>query len=814
MKGRLSRKFVIARSSLILLGVSAFLVFAPLSIAQKKKIPPTPAPPPATPSPAAEHAIELPQIVDRAEELDKLLNEMDERLASDPAVNSIDQSLRAQEGLIRARQREVDELIAAAPTLMELNQAEQDWQATRSQFAGWRKILAERAEAVEADLRLLADQLTQWQATLDQSRGTDAIPAVLDRIHTALDEIQSMRAKANERLTTLVTLQNRVSQQDQVVTDVLEKISREEERLQRSLLERDSPPLWEASSLELRDQVVAASLRRSFSGAITRAVEFLKSSRQTVSAIFIFFIGAIGINLLLRQRIIDPNVEQPGRAAKLFQYPISLALLFALIVALPLSSAAPELIKSLLFLLFMIPVLRFLPALIGPAIRPMLYLLVGFGLAAGIWEILAVRGFLKREGMAVLSIATIAMGAWSIRPARIRSLRPSIQRAPHVSGFLRATLLLIGASLIANIFGYVGLSRILRSGTIHSALFAVILYTAFSAITALVSRLLGRDRVHLPSNGQTHWEMIAKWGSLMLSTSAFLIWLYASLNFFGIRDRVLGALSSVLTSPIRLRAINFSLGDILTFVLVFVLGVIFANIIRAILQIDVLMRLPLKRGLPYAISTITYYLLLLAVFLMALAASGVELSRFTLLTGAFGVGAGFGLQNIINNFVSGIILLFERPIRIGDSLEVGNIAGDVQRIGMRSTTLRTGQGAEVILPNSALISGQVTNWTLGQPQRRVELKVEVPSDADPERIINLLVDVAASHPDVLSDPRPVAFLVGFGSKTLNYELHFWVPQAPMLMRVRSELGVKIAAALQSLDRGSLESGVRSPESGV
>jgi potassium-dependent mechanosensitive channel len=808
MKSRLSRKVVIAHSFLLLLSVSAFLVLAPQTLAQKKKTTPTPSPPLPTPSPTSGHAIELPQIVDRAEELNKLLHVMDERLASDPAIKAIDQSLRAQEGLIQARQREVDELIAAAPTLLELNQAGQDWEATRSQFAGWRKMLIAHADAAEADIRSLDDQLTQWKATLDQSRGAVAIPAALDRIHTALDDIQSTRAKATERLTQLVTLQNRLSEQDQVVTDVLERINKEKERLQRSLLERDSPPLWEAGSPELSDLVVASSLRRSLSGAITRAVEFLKSSRQTVAVIFIFFIGAIGINLLLRQRVID-QVGGDSRAAKLFRYPVSLALLFALIVVLPLSSAAPELIKSLLFLLFMIPVLRFLPALIGPAIRPMLYLLVGFGLTAGIWEIVGAQGFLKREGLAVLSIATITLGAWSIRPGRIRQLQPSIQRAPHVVGFLRATLILISGSLLANVFGYVGLSRILRSGTVHSALFAVILYTAFSTITALVSRLLGRDRAPLPATGQTHWEMVAKWGSLMLSTAAFLLWLYASLHFFGIRESVLDALSSVLTSPIRLRAIRFSLGDILTFILVFVLGVIFANIIRAILQIDVLMRLPLKRGLPYAISTITYYLLLLAVFLMALAASGVELSRFTLLTGAFGVGAGFGLQNIINNFFSGIILLFERPIRIGDSLEVGNIAGDVQRIGMRSTTLRTGQGAEVILPNSILISGQVTNWTLGQPQRRVELKVEVPSNTEPERVIKMLVEIAASHHDVLNDPKPAAFFIGFGNKTLNFELQFWVPQAAMLMQVRSELGVKIAAALQSL-----ESEVRSQESGA
>jgi potassium efflux system protein len=258
----------------------------------------------------------------------------------------------------------------------------------------------------------------------------------------------------------------------------------------------------------------------------------------------------------------------------------------------------------------------------------------------------------------------------------------------------------------------------------------------------------------------------------------------------------LGALSSVLTTPLKWGAVNFSLGDVLTFVLIFVLGVTFANIIRVILRTDVLVRLPLKHGLSYAISTITYYVLLLAVFLLALAASGVELSRFTLLTGAFGVGAGFGLQNIISNFFSGIILLFERPIRIGDSLEIGDTSGDVERIGMRSTSIRTGQGAEVIVPNSILISSQVTNWTLTQQRRRGELAVPVVYDTDPDRVIDLLIEVAESHQNVLRDPEPTALFLGFGNNALNFELRFWVAQAEIHQQVKSELGVKVAAALK------------------
>ncbi len=403
---------------------------------------------------------------------------------------------------------------------------------------------------------------------------------------------------------------------------------------------------------------------------------------------------------------------------------------------------------------------------------------------------------LKREVSAGLSFAGIALGLWLIRRARIHRLSRSGQMASPVMIGARAALVIVSGSLLANFFGYLALSRVLRSGAILSAFFAVVLYTAFIATTAILSLFWQTRRTPLLSSVSNYAERIPKWGARVLIIISSALWLYATLGFFTIRENVLGALSSVLTKPIKLGAINFSLGDVLTFFLIFVLGVIFANIIRVVLRADVLERLPLKHGIPYAISTITYYLLLLLVFLLSLAAAGVELSRFTLLTGAFGVGAGFGLQNIINNFFSGIILLFERPIRIGDSLEIGAVSGDVVRIGMRSTSMRTARGAEVIVPNSILISSQVTNWTLSQEERRDELAVEVAYDTDPERVLNLLVEVAQSHHDVLRDPKPTALFMGFGNNALNFELRFWVAHTGMHQQVKSDLGLKVASALR------------------
>jgi small-conductance mechanosensitive channel len=222
-----------------------------------------------------------------------------------------------------------------------------------------------------------------------------------------------------------------------------------------------------------------------------------------------------------------------------------------------------------------------------------------------------------------------------------------------------------------------------------------------------------------------------------------------------------------------------------------------AKVVTLVLKKLLLSRFKLQRGVPHAISTVTYYVLLLLVALAAIADAGVQLDKFTVITGAVGVGLGFGLQNIVNNFVSGIILLFERPIHIGDTVDVGGLVGTVRRIGARSSTVVTFQGAEVIVPNSNLISNQVINWTLSSPWRRVDIPVGVVYGTDPERVLRLLIDTAESHPGVMLQPRPPeAFFMGFGESAMSFELRFWSERQETWFQLKSDVAVAVLRALQ------------------
>ncbi|NNL84376.1 MAG: mechanosensitive ion channel, partial [Myxococcales bacterium] len=268
-----------------------------------------------------------------------------------------------------------------------------------------------------------------------------------------------------------------------------------------------------------------------------------------------------------------------------------------------------------------------------------------------------------------------------------------------------------------------------------------------------------------------------------------------ALDAFALDDtaRLIGR--QVLDTSVSFGEVTISVGDIVAFALTVYGAVLLSRFLRFVLGADVYTRVELDRGIPNAISSTIHYAILLTGFYLAIAAAGVDLSRLTILIGALGVGIGFGLQNVVNNFVSGLILLYERPVQLGDAVEVGTVTGNIHRIGIRSSTVRTYQGAEVIVPNADLISNQVTNWTLTDRRRRMEVSVGVAYGSDPERVRQVLISVAKEHSKVDSDLAPVAIFQGFGDSALNFQLRAWVANMDDWLTTGSELHAGVAAAL-------------------
>jgi potassium-dependent mechanosensitive channel len=195
------------------------------------------------------------------------------------------------------------------------------------------------------------------------------------------------------------------------------------------------------------------------------------------------------------------------------------------------------------------------------------------------------------------------------------------------------------------------------------------------------------------------------------------------------------------------------------------------------------------------VSSLVHYIVVLGGFLVAIAALGLDLTRITILAGAFGLGAGIGLQGAVANFVSGLILLLEGRIRVGDSVQMDSLEGEVCEIRGRASTIRTWDGAEVIVPNGRLTSENVINWTLSDRLHRVDVRVAVADASDPERVLKILRGVATAHPKILPEPALLVLCTGFADGAMTFELRAWTALFEDSLQVRSELVVGVHAAL-------------------
>ncbi len=241
-------------------------------------------------------------------------------------------------------------------------------------------------------------------------------------------------------------------------------------------------------------------------------------------------------------------------------------------------------------------------------------------------------------------------------------------------------------------------------------------------------------------------------------------------------------------------------GSILYVILAFIGLVLVSGWIRKLLVQRVLKSRGVDIGVRQAIGTLVRYSILLIGGMVIIQSTGIDLTTLNVLAGAVGLGVGFGLQTIANNFISGLIILFERPIKVGDRIVVGEVAGDVTKISPRATTVVTNDNIAVIVPNADFISNLVTNWSYTDRNVRFNIPVGVSYGSDPEKVRQCLVDVAMAHPGVLRSPVPETLLVEFGDSSLNFLLRVWTHDyinRPLILQ--SELNYAIFKAFR--DRG-------------
>jgi small-conductance mechanosensitive channel len=317
---------------------------------------------------------------------------------------------------------------------------------------------------------------------------------------------------------------------------------------------------------------------------------------------------------------------------------------------------------------------------------------------------------------------------------------------------------------------------------------------AYLVAAGLLQSLLGSGPAQELRMVREHAGLVAEKLLAALRVFGLLVVLTISVKSFGIGAWLGSAVSSFLGAKATVGSITISPGSLLGFALVLWTSSLLSRLLGFLLAEEVLPRFDLRRGTAVAISGITRYLILVGGFVLATGVAGIDLKTFGFVAGALGVGIGFGLQNIVSNFISGLILLFERPIQVGDAVDVSGATGTVASIGIRASTVHTFDGSDVSVPNADLISKPVINWTGSNPNRRFDVSVGVAYGSPLETTAQALLAAARRTPGILPGPGPEAFFQAFGASSLDWTLRVWVrmDDSP---RVLSELKRAISEEL-------------------
>jgi small-conductance mechanosensitive channel len=745
--------------------------------------------PPAEPTPIP--AAEIPT---RAEAASTHLRSLETRLQPEPAFVEINQALPERETLLEeARQRDAANISKLG--LRELEDVRQSWARRKAELDAWQTTLQARLETLAQEQQTLDGMDATWRATRAASRSSNIPPALEQRTRTIVSEITQARTTLNTRFDELLALQDRVSRLQVIVGDVVNQIELATNEARNALLRLDSPPLWEkfrgGGKLEL-----AAQLHESILEVRQVLIEWYNTFRTRIFIHAGVFVALAITIVVIRRRAMVWAGDDPATNAAMhvLERPISAALLIALMLNPTMYPRGSVVVGEIAALLLIVPMLRLLPALVYQPMRKPLYALAALYALSRLHTLVLPRSMLDR--LLLLTVTALALvGLMSLlRPgSSTHALSKSRWWGLSISAAKIAALALTIA-LVANVIGAVALSELLTEATLASALIAAALLAGVLVIEGVVAIVLRTPRARVLHSVRTSGPLIEQRIAGALHFFAVLVWIVSTAGLLNILAPTGHALRVGLAARWTIGTMSLSVGDVLVFMFGLYLAVLVSRFITFLLREDVLPRLPLARGVPHTITMLVNYGIIALGFMLAVAAAGVDLTRLTIIAGAVGVGVGFGLQNVVNNFVSGLILAFERPVQIGDVIEVGTNSGEVRRIGLRSSTIRTGQGAEVIVPNAQLISNEVVNWTFTDRERRLELRVGVAYGNDPAKVIDILHDTLAAHEKVRSQPSPVITFDGFGESALNFTMRYW-GQLDDMLRISSDVAIAVYQAL-------------------
>ena len=671
-------------------------------------------------------------------------------------------------------------------------------------FSKWRGRLKDEVtlldpwrEQLRSDAGFLKDTADPTAVAGSSADQPDSLPdALRSRLRELAGDLETTREPLRKRLDVVVAADVRVGELQTALREL-------QAQLDGSRLDRaqqpfaiTAPPLWKPPA-SLRPPLELT--RQNFAALRVGVGDYLEARRPELGAFLLILLVLLVAVVRLRRSILarDDGTEADEL---LTRYPVAVTLLvWTLVGPFLLLPELPFGLSLLRGLIGTVLLWRILPALVTPEeaqpVRGLLMLAVAFLVQ------LTVLGDDWYGRLLTVALGLVALLVFR-QLARSSAERPGgralFPQAMHGVAVVAPAIVAVG--LVAECVGARTLGQQAIGGVVFVSLALCTLLAADAILRSILDAWVGGPGGRW-FRGVSNWpEAVRNWGRRVIRLLLLVAFVNLLPTILPLLEPLWQAIGEFLTTAVTFGNLQLSLGDVLWFLAGIGLALVAARFVRFLLDEDVLPRMPLAMGAASAASRLIYYALVVLGILLSLAASGVELSKLTLVISALGVGIGFGLQNIVNNFVSGLILAFERPVREGDQVTLGQpggqTSGRVDLIGLRATRIRTAEGAEVIVPNATLISGEVTNWTLSDRARRIEILVGVGADSEPARIQALLLAAVVGQPGVAGRPVPVAAFRGIGGSSLDFSLYLWTDDVDDRLAVESEARGRVLAALR------------------
>jgi small-conductance mechanosensitive channel len=749
------------------------------------------------------------------EDLQESAEAVSQELATMLPGEALQESLEGIGDKIEQLEENTAELVEVANSTLATGAAVGRLQEIEQQLDSLLQSLGEPNAVLDSHLTSLRKSLDRidemapvWKETEDLARREGSSATALQRIASTRREITRAREELVARRNEILTQRDELVDPKASLELSLREVRGAVKGRLADVLSPIRPPIWSAEVRASIREELKAGWRDHFAERLRGVADYARQHANLLAFQLLLFVAlALGLRVLRARAKARAEENYDLREAEhVFELPTAMALVISLGLTPSLHPLAPPLFTHLVATVLVLPTVMIVRRLTPPAMDPLVIGLPIFFVVDQVRYIIVSSHTIERLLFALELLFALGFLLWMARPSRLAQAPPEILRQPFfraVGVAMRIATLLFAVAIAAEGFGLSNLSDVLGNGMMRSAYVALLLYGMLKVAQSLLGYALVLRPLRLLRMVSRQRMSIRRRLDRVLTLLAGGAWIYLTLAVFGVADPLGDRIAGLLGAELTVGALSISLGDVLVFLFVVWLSFLLARFVNFVLEEDVFPRTRLARGVPYAVSSLLRYTMIFLGFMLALAAAGIELGNLTVIAGGLGVGIGFGLQNVTNNFVSGLILLFERPVQVGDVVQImsQNLWGEIRRIGIRASVVHTFDGAEVVVPNGHLISDSVTNWTLSDRRRRIEVNVGVEYGTDAQRVIDLLLETAQSHPQVLEVPAPRAFFLSFGDSALLFLLRAWIADFDEGYRVRSELSVSIQRALREAGIG-------------